>query len=129
MTETIQWRGAVIAEGLRDQALVNGLRVFGAFITEDGQPLAQDGSRGRYHLYWAEVSEDEIDIIQAMTLRGWYAYFWQGDDLLVVYDDARFTLSRHDPSTWAPAIDHGLHQGLRREWLNFPTNESTDDLS
>jgi hypothetical protein len=46
----------------------------------------------------------------------------------VIYDDARFELVRDDPSTWLPAISHGLGQGLRREWLDFPTDESAGDL-
>ncbi len=123
-----RWRGVVIAEGLRDPALINDLRVTGAFITAEGQPLDEDGTRGRWHLYWAEVRDDEIDRIQAATRHAWYAHFWRDDRLLVVYDDARFSMHRHDPSTWQPAIDHGLAQGLRREWLDFPADDPAGTL-
>jgi hypothetical protein len=63
---TSRWRGVVIAEGLRDPALINDLPVTRAFITAVGQPLDQDGGRGRWHLYWVEVSAGEIDQIQAL---------------------------------------------------------------
>jgi PhnB protein len=127
-TSAGRWQGAVIAEGLRDPALVNDLRVTRAMITGEGLPLDEAGTEGRWHLYWVDVSGDEIDRIQAATLHAWYAHFWQGERLLVVYDDARFDLHRHDQSTWSPAVDHGLGQGLRREWLDFPTDDSAGTL-
>lgn len=98
-------------------------------ITGEGLPLDEAGTEGRWHLYWVDVSGDEIDRIQAATLHAWYAHFWQGERLLVVYDDARFDLHRHDQSTWSPAVDHGLGQGLRREWLDFPTDDSAGTLA
>ena len=119
----------LIGEGLHDPTIVNGLRVYRAFITQDGQPLGDDGGTGRWHLYWVDVSGDDIDTIQAGTRHGWYAHFWRGERLLVVFDDARFALSRRDPSTWGPAVDHGLRQGLRRSWLDFPTDDSAGDLA
>ncbi len=119
----------VIAEGLNDPALINDLQVTKAFITGDDQPLDEDGTQGRWHLYWVDVSDDQIDLIQATTRYAWYAHFWQDDRLLVVYNDARFDLHRHDQSTWQAAIDHGLEQGLRREWLDFPTDDSVGTLA
>lgn len=68
----------MIAEGLRDPALVNDLRVIRAFITGDGLPL-DSGAEGRWHLYWVDVSDDEIDGIQAATRHAWYAHFWQAE--------------------------------------------------
>jgi hypothetical protein len=71
----------------------------------------------------------QIDQVRAATRRAWYAHFWRGDQLLVVYDDARFTLPRHDLLAWLPVIDHGSGPGLRRDWLDFPTNDSVGALS
>jgi len=126
---TSQWRGVVIAEGLHDPTLINDLRVSRAFITDDGQPLDEDGAEGRWHLYWIDASDDDIDRIQAATCHAWYAHFWRDERLLVVYDDARFDLDRCDQSTWQSAIRHGLEQGLRREWLDFPTDDSAGTLA
>jgi hypothetical protein len=129
MSDTGRWRGLVIAEGLYDPALVNDLQVTKAFITRDEHPLDEDGTEGRWHLYWVDASEDQIDQIRAATRHACYAHFWQGERLLVVYDDARFEMHRHDQSTWQAAIDHGLAQGLRREWLDFPTDDSAGTLA
>lgn len=129
MAELKLWRGVVIAEALHDPALINDLRVSRAFITRGDQPPGEDGVAGRWHMYWVDVTDEEIARVQAGTRHGWYAHFWQGDRLLVAYDDATFELSRHDQSAWQSAIDHGLGQGLRREWLDFPTDESAGNLA
>jgi hypothetical protein len=105
------------------------LRVTRAFITGEGQPLDEVGTAGRWHLYWVDVSDDEIGQVQAGTRHGWYAHFWRDDQLLVVYDDARFSMHRHDQVTWQPAVDHGLQQGLRPECLDFPTDASAGTLA
>jgi hypothetical protein len=67
--------------------------------------------------------------VQAATRHGWYAHFWDCDHLVVIFDDARFGLARHDQRSWQPAIDHGLGQGFRREWLDFPTDDSAGTLA
>jgi hypothetical protein len=127
MAETAHWRGVVIAEGLRDPTVVNELHVDRAFITGDDQPL-EDGDAGRWHLYWVDVTDEQLDALEAGIRHGWYAHFWQGERLLVVFDDARFALGRHDRAGWDAAIEHGLRQGLRREWLDFPTDDSAGYL-
>lgn len=126
---TSRWRGVVIAEGLSDPTLINGFQVTKAFITEDGQPLDEEGATGRWHLYWVDVSGDDIDRIQAATRYAWYAHFWRDERLVVVYADARFDMHRHHRSTWRPAIDHGLEQGLPLKWLDFPTDDSVGTLA
>jgi hypothetical protein len=122
------WRGAVIAEGLDDPTVINGLRVVRVHSTQDGLPVDGQPNGGRWHLYWVDAIPGQLDLLQAQTKHGWYSHFWDGSQLLVIYNDARFELARYDPSTWEPAISHGLRQGLRREWLDFPTDETTGDL-
>lgn len=129
VAELKPWRGVVIAEALHDPALINELQVSGAFITGEGQPLGADDAAGRWHMYWVDVTDKEITRVQVGTRHGWYAHFWQDDRLIVVYADARFELSRRDQLTWQPAIDHGLKQGIRREWLDFPTDDSAGTLA
>lgn len=121
------WLGVVIAESLRDPALLNELQVVGAHITRDQLPVDESGS-GRWHLYWTRVPSAHVDLVGRWIKHGWYAHFWSDERLLVVYDDARFEMDRFDRSTWVTAIEHGLGQGLRREWLDFPTDDTVGDL-
>lgn len=115
--------GVVIAEGLKDPTLVNNLKVYRAQITDEGVPIDYEGRMGRWHLYWIQADEEVIAAVQRETKRGWYAHFWEGDRLLVVYEDAMFDLSRSDRSSWLPAIDHGKHQGIPRDELDFATED------
>jgi hypothetical protein len=122
------WRGVVIAEGLKDPTLINNLHVVQAHISSDDLPVDEDDNRGRWHLYWVDVTPEQINLIQAQTVHTWYSHFWAGNQLIVIYDDARFDMTRDEPSTWQPAISHGLSQGLPRKWLDFPTDDTTGDL-
>lgn len=78
---------------------------------------------GRWHLYWIQADEEVISAVQREAKRGWYAHFWKGDRLLVVYEDATFDVSRSDRSSWLPAIEHGEHQGIPRDELDFVTED------
>lgn len=115
-------RGIVIAEGLKDPSLVNQLRVFRARITDEGAPIDYEGHIGRWHLYWVSVNEGEVQAIREMLKPGWYAHFWEGDRLVVVYDDAAFEMSRTDRDSWVEAIQHGEGQGIPKDELDFPTD-------
>jgi hypothetical protein len=46
--------------------------------TDLSQVGDEDGAEARWHLYWADVSDEEIDRIQAGTRHAWYAHFWRG---------------------------------------------------
>jgi hypothetical protein len=122
--DSCRWCGVVIAEGLHEPAVINDLRVSSALSGVTGRPVDEDGTEGRWHLYWVDVPDDEIDRIQAGTRHGWYADFWRGDRLLVVYDDARSACAVTTSRRGDLPVDHGLGQGLRREWLEFPTDDS-----
>jgi hypothetical protein len=139
VNETGDWRGLVIAEGLYDQALINDLqvtndlRVTKVFITRPEHPVDEGGTQGCWHLYWVDVLDDQIDQVierlRAGTRHACYTHFWQDDRLLVVYNDKRFEMRRHDQASWQPAIDHGLAQGLPLEDLDFPTDDSPGTLA
>jgi hypothetical protein len=118
-----EFHGIVIAEGLDEPSVINRLRVYRAEITQEGAPLDYEGSLGRWHLYWVEVDEEMIREVQRHTGRGWYSHFWQGDRLVVVYNDATFEVGRRDKSSWAAAIEHGKQQGIPRDELDFISDD------
>lgn len=48
----------------------------------------------------------------------WYAHFFRGEELVVVYRDAVFHIST-EPATWESAVEHGLKNGIPKEQLDF----------
>jgi hypothetical protein len=117
------FRGVVIAEALKDPTVVNRLSVYRVRITDEGVPIDYEGHTGRWHLYWIGADQETISFIQRETKPGWYAHFWEGDRLLVIYDDAAFELSRDNRPSWRPAIEHGAKQGIPRGELDFVTED------
>jgi hypothetical protein len=115
------WRGSIVAEGLRDPTVVNRFTIYKAGISEDNLPIDCEGHVGRWHWYDVKCSEDEIAALQPCILRGWYAHFWNDDKLIVLYHDRRFELDKNDKNTWKDAIEHGKAQGIPENELGFST--------
>jgi hypothetical protein len=115
------WIGGIIAEGLSDPTVINRFSVYRAGITEDNLPIDYEGNIGRWHWYDVRCSREEIDALQPYILRGWYAHFWKGNKIVVVYNDRQFELDKNDKSTWKEAIEHGKTQGIPENELGFPT--------
>jgi hypothetical protein len=122
----MRWKGVIIAESLRDPTILNQLSVYRAMISNDELEIDDQGTRGRWHLYWVVVSDDQIDTVQGQLRAGWYAHFWEDDRLLVVFPEARFEMSRTDQATWQAAIAHGLAHGIPADELDFLTDDSTE---
>ena len=49
---------------------------------------------------------------------GWYAHFFRGMELIVVYQDRLFSVSV-DSSTWEEPLGHGRAHGIPMEQLDF----------
>jgi hypothetical protein len=116
------WRGGIIAEGLSDPTIVGRFSVYEATISEANMPIDYDGNIGRWHGYGVRCSREEIDALQSYILPGWYAHFWKGDKIVVLYNDAQFEVLRDDRATWREAIAHGKAQGIPEQELGFPTD-------
>ena len=113
------WKGCVIAEGLNDPAFINGLVVCKAKISEEDLAVDYEGNKGRWHSYDVKCSREEIDSLQPHVLRGWYAHFWKGNRMIVVYNDKQYELDRKDKGTWKEAIEHGKKQRIPEKELDF----------
>ena len=112
--------GCVIGESLQDPTIVNRLKVWRAWISPHEVLSDDQGTMSLWHIYWVSCGRADIERIQA-TLKPWrwYAHFWRGDDMIVIYHDARFQMDRSDRSTWRPAIEHGRRKGIPDEQLDF----------
>ena len=104
--------GIVIEQCLRDPAAAKELRV-----VKTRRPRS-------WVFLLVEVPEHELDhqirILQANMVSDdtWYAHYFRENELVVVFRDAVFRLST-DPSSWGPAVEHGLASGIPREQLDF----------
>src|SRR5262245_66415117 len=100
--------GCVIRESLRDPTLINQFQVWRIWISPQAIVSDDQGTIAQWHIYWVTCNATDIDRIQSQlkTWR-WYAHFWRGSKMIVVYCDARFEVDRLDRSTWIPAIEHG----------------------
>jgi len=116
------WKGVIIAEGLKDPTVINSFSVYKAEITEDNLPIDYEGNTGRWHIYYVKCSKDEIDALQPYILKGWYAHFWKEDKIIVVYNDKKFEILKNDKNTWKEAVKHGRAQGIPENELEFPTD-------
>jgi len=116
------YKGVIIAEGLDDPTIINKFTVYKAKITKDNMAVDYEGHLGRWHIYHVECSKKEIDELQLHILKGWYAHFWKGDKIIVVYNDRQFELLKNDKSTWKAAIEHGRLQRIPEDELDFPTD-------
>jgi len=114
-------KGCVIGESLLDPTVVNGLTIYHAAISPDGLKIDAAGRTGRWHLYWFRCAREEIAAVQRALQPGWYAHFWNGPHITVVYADAIFDIHADDHSTWAEAIAHGRRHGIPDEQLDFLT--------
>jgi len=113
------WKGIVIAESLDDPTIINGLSVFRAEITPASRPQDQGKLR---HIYHVKCSDKEINELQPHLLKGWYAHFWKGVRILVVFSESRFDLLRDDRSSWAETVEYGKAEGIPEAELRFPTD-------
>lgn len=54
------------------------------------------GNVGRWHGYCERCSRKDIDTSQQYILPGWYAHFWKGSKIIVVFNDKQFELDKND---------------------------------
>lgn len=55
----------------------------------------------------------------------WYAHYFRGDELIVVFRDAAFPVTV-DPASWEPAVTYGLSVGVPAEQLDFTPRTAPD---
>jgi len=74
------------------------------------------------HLYWVSATDKQIETLTSQIRSGWYAHFWKGRKLLVVFRGKKFALESRDKSTWKEAVEYGKSVGIPEEQLDFPTD-------
>ena len=116
------WKGVVVAESFDDPTIINRFAVERAFITKPFRWTPYKGAQpftGRWHLYRVRCAEKDLDVFQQHIQPGWYAHFWCGDALIVIFNDRRFAAKLNDRATWADAIAHGRRHDIPGYQLDF----------
>ncbi len=67
-----------------------------------------------------EIADATFARLQSALAKGrpWYAHFFCGEELVVVFSDAVLRM-RRDPATWSEALSHGLGLGIPECQLDF----------
>lgn len=106
--------GTIIEESLEDDRVLNDFHILSVYITNDDNPAE------RWHLYKVEATPEQLQKLSS-TLKPekWYAHFWSGDEMIVVFRDKTFTQKIGDIDTWEPAIQYGISIGIPKEQLDF----------
>jgi hypothetical protein len=77
---------------------------------------------GCWHLYWVDVSGEEIHRAQAETRRAWYAHCSRNEELAVVYEipgsACTVTTSRRGSLPWSTGLSRVL---AASGWISRPT--------
>ncbi|HEY4507393.1 MAG TPA: hypothetical protein VJJ47_00710 [Candidatus Paceibacterota bacterium] len=109
-------RGAVIAESLADSRALNAVRVTSLEVTPEENVVE------RWHIFSVEADSAGVIAIAAAIKPGWYAHFWDGNRVTVVFSDGALSFSKDDAAGRAAAVERGLAHGIPAEQLDFKTN-------
>ena len=105
------YTGIIVEESLDDMMLVNMFNVVGVKI----------GSTNKWHCYTVKMSVVELDKLRSHLKPRWFFHCWKDKDMVVMFKDETFAVSKTDRKTWKPAIDYGRSLGIPSEQLDFPT--------
>jgi hypothetical protein len=107
-----EYHGIIIKEGLRDQSILNKVKILGK------------KKAGECTLLRVGVGKNEINQIvklvqkHLVTQPAYYAHFYRNQELIVVFPRKIFILTPNK-ETWKPAVDYGKSVGIPEEELDF----------
>ena len=114
MFNSDEYHGIIVRDGIRDQTIFDRMTVLG---TKTGQnwTLLKVGIE-------AKAISRVIREIQSnlLTEKGvpYYAHFYRGEELIIVFSDRAFHVSPEEDS-WKEAISYGESLGVPRAELDF----------
>jgi hypothetical protein len=105
-------KGTIVEESLADKNVLHDLHIVKTWADEEG-----------FILHDVVVRENQIEEIQEALADGpWYAHFWAGDDIVVIYKDKIFHIKKSDEETWKEAVEYGESAGIPSTELDFLTD-------
>jgi hypothetical protein len=116
------WKGCFISEGLKDPTKLNQYQCYKFRITKDNLDLDVKGTKGRWHMFWIEVDQSAFEEFKENLKYNWYGHFWNGNDIVAIFEGACFKLKKDDKQTWQEAFTYGKSQGISEAQLDFLTD-------
>lgn len=108
-----KFKGTIVEESLIDNRVINDFEIVGSRISKDENPA------DRWHLYTVLVSREDIEKLYQNIKPKWYMHFWQGRDIIAIFQGQKFEFNYDDKTSWEPAINFGLSIGIPKEQLDF----------
>jgi hypothetical protein len=109
MSKNKIYKGIIVLESLEDPIILKSAQMINTEKTTLGT------------VHTVLISKNQIDALPEYIKEGpWYAHFWHGGEILVVFKNETFILHPHKPKEREAAIKHGLKIGIEEESLNFP---------
>jgi hypothetical protein len=106
------YKGIIVKESLIHAEILDRYEVINIETTSGENP---------WHVYVVMVPEEDFGLIAGnIKSNAWYAHFWKGHDVVVIYKDKIFRASYDDKPSWQSILDYGLSLGIPAEQLDFP---------
>lgn len=110
MSKNKIYKGMIIVESLEDKNLVRKMQILDTKVADN------------LTMNTILISKADIDDLVFYIKQGpWYAHFWHGNEMIVVFRDKVFKFLKNQPTTWREAIGYGISIGIPRKQLDFPT--------
>jgi hypothetical protein len=109
MSKNKIFKGKIILESLEDKNLVSKMQILGTEVA------------GAWTIHTILISKSDIENLMSYIKQGpWYAHFWHGNEVLVIFRDKIFKFLYNQPKSWREAIGYGISIGIPRRQLDFP---------
>jgi len=109
MSKNKIYKGKIILESLEDKNLVSKMQILGTEVA------------GPWTIHTILISKSDIENLTPYIKQGpWYAHFWHGNEVLVIFRDKIFKFLHNNESSWREAIGYGISISIPRKQLDFP---------
>lgn len=111
------YQGTIVEESLIDTTSLN------QFLRREVR-IAGENTANPWHVHYVQGTYESVQTLVHSIKPGWYAHFWQQNNLLVVFSGRLFLLHIDDKHTWQDAIAYGHSVGIPVEQLDFARNSA-----
>jgi len=106
-----KYKGIVVEESLEDKNILQDMEILSTSVSE---------TLG-WHICTVLASKKNFEKFSKTIKNGkWYAHFWNGRDVVVIFYAKTFQFNFDDKSTWKPVLHYGRSLGIPDEQLDFP---------